>query len=76
MLPNIYRKTFAPESIFIKVKTPAHVFSCEFFKSIKGNILIKHLRATASECWRLEKSSWLLVEDIILQLFGVSYFEW
>ena len=43
------------------------MFFCEFFKIIKGNFFIKH-RATFSECWRLEKSSWLLVilKDIIL----------
>ena len=43
---------------------PAHVFSCEFFKIIKDNFFKKHLRSTASECWQLEKSSWLLVKDI------------
>ena len=36
------------------------MFSCEFFEIIKTNFFIKHLRAAASECWRLEKSSWLL----------------
>ena len=39
------------------------MLSCEFFEFIKDNFFIKHLRATASECWRLEKSSWLLVEE-------------
>ena len=57
-------------------KAPARVFSCESFEIIKDNFFIKHLRATASEYWRLEKSSWLLFEDIILQLFEVSHFEW
>ena len=54
---KIYKKTRVPESIFNKLKlasvlkkTPAHVFSCEFFEIIKDNFFIKHLRATASEC--------------------------
>ena len=42
----------------------AHVFSCEFFEIIKDNFFKKHLRSTASECWRLEKSLWFLIEDI------------
>ena len=69
-------KTRVAELIFKKVKlatafkkTPAHVISCEFFEIIKDNFFIKHLRATASECWRPEKSSWLLVGYIIFQLF-------
>ena len=36
------------------------MFPCEFFEIIKGNFFIKHLWASASECWQLEKSSWLL----------------
>ena len=80
---KICRKTRVPESVFNKVKletllkkTPTQVFSCEFFEIIKGNFFIKHLRASASECWQLEKSSWLLVKDIIFQLSEVSHFEW
>ena len=57
-------------------KTPTQVFYCEFFKIIKGNFFIKHLRPAASERWRLEKYSWLLVKDIIFQLSEVSYFDW
>ena len=30
-------------------KTPTEVFYCEFFKIIKGNFFIKHLRPAASE---------------------------
>ena len=36
------------------------MFFCESFEIIKANFFIKHLRAAASECRRLEKSSWLL----------------
>ena len=43
-----------------------------FFKIIKDKSFIKHLRATVSEYWPLEKPSSLLVEDIIFQLFEVS----
>ena len=78
MLPDIYGKKRAPESL-LKLslqllyynKTPAHAFSCEFLEIIKENFFIKHLRATASECRRVKKSSWLLVEDIIFQLLEV-----
>ena len=45
------------------------MFSCEFFEIIKDNFFIKHLPATDFECLQLEKSSWLLVEDITFQLF-------
>ena len=72
-----------PEPVFNKVKletllkkTSTQVFSYEFFEIIKGNFFIKHLRASASEYWQLEKSSWLLVKDIIFQLSEVSYFQW
>ena len=76
---KICRKARVLESIFNKVKlatllkkTLRQVFSCEFFEIIKGDFFIKHLRVSASECWRLEKSSWLLVKDIIFQLSEVS----
>ena len=62
-----------PKSVFNKFKLPTllkktltQVFSCEFFEIITGNFFIKHLQK-ASECWRLEKSSWLLVKDIFFQ---------
>ena len=59
-----YGKTHAPESNFNKVMlatllkrdSVTRVFY-DFFKIIKGNIFMKHLWSTASECWQLEKSS-------------------
>ena len=67
---KICRKARVLESIFNKVKlatllkkTLTQVFSCEFFEIIKGDFFIKHLRVSASECWRLEKSSWLLISS-------------
>ena len=51
------------------------MFSCEFFEIINDNFFIKLLQATTSKWWQLEKSSWLLVEDIIFQLLEVSHFE-
>ena len=61
---------------FYLKKTPAHTFSCEFFEISKGNFFVKHFPVTTSECWQLEKSSWLLVENITFQLFQLSRFEW
>ena len=67
---KICRKVRVLESIFNKVKlatllkkTLTQVFSCGFFEIIKGDFFIKHLRVSASECWRLEKSSWLLISS-------------
>ena len=80
---KIYKKSLVPESIFNKnrlaaliKKTLAQVFSWEFFEIITYTFFIKHLRATTCECWRLEKSPRLLAEEILFQLFEVSYFDW
>ena len=40
-----------------------------FFQIMKDTFLIKQLPVTASECWRLGKSPWLLIDDIIFQPF-------
>ena len=56
-------------------KTSEQVFSYKFFESIKDSLFIKHFRATGSEWCRLEKSSWLLVNNIIFQPFELSHFE-
>ena len=80
---KIYRKPPVPESIFNNVrlatlikKASTQVFSSEFFEVTKDIFFIKYLRATASECWRLEKSPWLLVEEIIVQPFEFFHFDW
>ena len=52
------------------------MFFCEFFEIIKDKFFIKHLRETTFEFWRPEKSSWLLVEDIIFQSFEAPHLEW
>ena len=68
---KVYRKTLVSESVYNKVKlatllkkdSDTGVFLWIFW-NYYGQIFFKTPLATASECWRLEKSSWLLVKDI------------
>ena len=60
-------KTHVPESIFNKVNLASLLkkrLKCRFFSE---QFSIKHLWATGSDFWRLEKSSWLLVQCNISQ---------
>ena len=76
-LRNIAKKT---TSVFlnkvrlatlIKKKIAVTVFSCAFFEIIKGTFFMKHLWRLLR---RLEKSPWLLVEDIIFSALWVFSF--
>ena len=58
---KIQSKTSAPESLLIKLqaevrhryykRTPAQVFSCEFWETFKNTYFAKHLQTAASEFW-------------------------
>ena len=71
---HVYRSLFLIKLSLQLKKSLRH--SCEFFEIIKGNFFIKYLRASIFECWRLGKSLWLLVKDIIFHPSEVSHFEW
>ena len=78
---KIYGKTHVPESIFNKVNlasllkrdSGAGVFRW-MFRNYSEQFFIKHLWATGSDFWRLEKSSWLLLQCNICQLLWFLIF--
>ena len=76
MVQNLQKDTSAVVFLqafnFIKKDSGTGVFLQIFFEIIKGNFFIKHLGAIASECWQLEKYSWLLVEDIIFHPIQIA----
>ena len=78
---KIYRKTGVPESVFNKVKLATALknrlrhtcFPVNFSKLLRTTFFIKHLWATVSECWQLEKSSWLCRRYHFSALWRLSF---